>query len=150
VGSIPIGCAMLLPADPAPGFLNRDEPVRLRPRAPVNCVWVNGRLPALEAGEWRFESSRADHLGDGCDGSMPVLQTERRGSIPRSPTIMRYQNGVLSFFCLLRRKHMNAQAVQDAGKVRLGGYAPTLAPSHDAGKVRLGGYAPTIAPADKK
>jgi hypothetical protein len=45
---------------------------------------------------------------------------------------------------------MDAQTLQDAGKVRLGGYAPTLAPSHDAGKVRLGGYAPTIAPADKK
>jgi hypothetical protein len=38
--------------------------------------------------------------------------------------------------------------IADAGKVRLGGYAPTLAPSAvDAGKVRLGGYAPTLAPA---
>lgn len=33
------------------------------------------------------------------------------------------------------------------GKVRLGGYAPTLAPTADAGKVRLGGYAPTLSPA---
>lgn len=41
-------------------------------------------------------------------------------------------------------------SVADAGKVRLGGYAPTLAPTHDAGKVRLGGYASTIAPANKK
>ena len=35
----------------------------------------------------------------------------------------------------------------DAGKVRLGGYAPTLA-TVDASKVRLGGYAPTLATAD--
>ena len=34
-------------------------------------------------------------------------------------------------------------SVVDAGKVRLGGYAPTLATA-DAGKVRLGGYAPTL------
>ena len=40
-----------------------------------------------------------------------------------------------------------AAAVTDSGKVRLGGYAPTLAPTADAGKVRLGGYAPTLPPA---
>jgi len=34
--------------------------------------------------------------------------------------------------------------VTDASKVRLGGYAPTLATT-DASKVRLGGYAPTLA-----
>ena len=38
-------------------------------------------------------------------------------------------------------------SVADFGKVRLGGYAPTLAPTADAGKVRLGGYAPTLPPA---
>jgi hypothetical protein len=31
-------------------------------------------------------------------------------------------------------------------KVRLGAYAPTLAPTADASKVRLGAYAPTLAP----
>jgi hypothetical protein len=30
--------------------------------------------------------------------------------------------------------------------VRLGAYAPTLAPVADAGKVRLGAYAPTLRP----
>ena len=34
-------------------------------------------------------------------------------------------------------------AIADAGKVRLGGFAPTLATA-DAGKVRLGGFAPTL------
>jgi len=35
----------------------------------------------------------------------------------------------------------------DAGKVRLGGFAPALAPATaDAGKVRLGGFAPALAP----
>ncbi len=38
-------------------------------------------------------------------------------------------------------------AVADAGKVRRGAYAPTLAPVGDAGKVRLGAYAPTLRPA---
>ena len=32
----------------------------------------------------------------------------------------------------------------DAGKVRLGGFAPTLSTA-DASKVRLGGFAPTLA-----
>jgi hypothetical protein len=32
----------------------------------------------------------------------------------------------------------------DASKVRLGGFAPTLA-TVDASKVRLGGFAPTLA-----
>jgi hypothetical protein len=36
--------------------------------------------------------------------------------------------------------------VADAGKVRLGAFAPTLAPTADAGKVRLGAFAPTLAP----
>ena len=40
-----------------------------------------------------------------------------------------------------------APASTDAGKVRLGGMAPTLA-STDAGKVRLGGMAPTLASTD--
>jgi hypothetical protein len=37
----------------------------------------------------------------------------------------------------------------DAGKVRLGGMSPALAPpaTVDAGKVRLGGMAPALAPA---
>ena len=34
--------------------------------------------------------------------------------------------------------------IADAGKVRIGGCAPTLATA-DAGKVRLGGCAPTLA-----
>ncbi len=40
-------------------------------------------------------------------------------------------------------------AIADAGKVRLGGYAPSLAPvAADAGKVRLvGDYGPTLPPA---
>jgi hypothetical protein len=45
----------------------------------------------------------------------------------------------------------SAEAVADAGKVRLGGYAPSLPPVRisaeavaDAGKVRLGGYAPSL------
>lgn len=98
-----------------------------------------------------FDSSRADHLGDGCDGSIPVLQTERQGSTPWSPTILTSRllmtrippasNGV---------SYMSTHAsVQDNGKVRLGAYAPTLAPTADAGKVRLGAYAPTLAPAKK-
>ena len=37
-------------------------------------------------------------------------------------------------------------AVDDAGRVRLGAYAPTLAPTTDAGKVRLGAYAPSLPP----
>lgn len=36
---------------------------------------------------------------------------------------------------------------KDSGKVRLGGYAPTLGHA-DAGKVRLGGYAPTLGQTD--
>jgi len=41
--------------------------------------------------------------------------------------------------------------IADAGKVRLGGYAPTLPPAiADTGKVRLGGYAPTLPPAPKR
>ena len=36
------------------------------------------------------------------------------------------------------------KSVQDFGKVALGGFAPTLAPTHDSGKVRLGGFAPTL------
>ena len=37
-------------------------------------------------------------------------------------------------------------SVADAGKVRLGGFAPTLSPATaDSGKVRLGGFAPTLA-----
>ena len=62
------------------------------------------------------------------------------------------------------RRHAPTLApVTDAGKVRLGAYAPrsprsrtparcvsapwpTLAPVADAGKVRLGAYAPTLAP----
>ena len=43
----------------------------------------------------------------------------------------------------------NIAAVVDAGKVRLGGFAPTLAPTADAAKVRLGGFAPTLAPASR-
>ena len=46
--------------------------------------------------------------------------------------------------------HMNTTALvatADAGKVRLGAYAPTLATA-DAGKVRLGAYAPTLMIAD--
>jgi hypothetical protein len=46
---------------------------------------------------------------------------------------------------------VSAEAVADAGKVRLGGYAPSLPPVRisaeavtDAGKVRLGGYAPSL------
>ena len=35
----------------------------------------------------------------------------------------------------------------DAGKVRMGGFAPTLA-TVDASKVRMGGFAPTLATAD--
>lgn len=42
------------------------------------------------------------------------------------------------------------QSVKDNGRVKLGGFAPTLAPTHDAGKVRLGGFSPSVAPADKK
>ena len=34
--------------------------------------------------------------------------------------------------------------IADAGKVRLGAFAPTLATA-DAGKVRLGAFAPTLA-----
>lgn len=46
---------------------------------------------------------------------------------------------------------MNAAAqVADNGKVRLGGFAPTLAPTHDTGKVRLGGFSPSLPPAPKK
>ena len=37
--------------------------------------------------------------------------------------------------------------IADAGKVRLGGCAPSLATA-DAGKVRLGGCAPSLATAD--
>lgn len=36
-------------------------------------------------------------------------------------------------------------SVADAGKVRLGGFAPTLSTT-DAGKVRLGGFAPPLPP----
>jgi hypothetical protein len=46
---------------------------------------------------------------------------------------------------------VSAEAIADAGKVRLGGYAPSLPPVRvsaeaiaDAGKVRLGGYAPSL------
>jgi hypothetical protein len=46
---------------------------------------------------------------------------------------------------------ISAEAVADTGKVRLGGYAPSLPPVRisaeavtDAGKVRLGGYAPSL------
>lgn len=35
----------------------------------------------------------------------------------------------------------------DTSKVRLGGFAPTLATA-DASKVKLGGFAPTLATAD--
>jgi hypothetical protein len=35
----------------------------------------------------------------------------------------------------------------DAGKVRVGGFAPTLATA-DASKVRMGGFAPRLATAD--
>ena len=38
------------------------------------------------------------------------------------------------------------KTVADAGKVRLGAFAPTIAPTHDAGKVRLGAFAPVLAP----
>lgn len=31
--------------------------------------------------------------------------------------------------------------VEDAGNVRLGGFAPTINPTHDTGKVRMGGGA---------
>ena len=37
--------------------------------------------------------------------------------------------------------------IADAGKVRLGGMSPALAPTIDAGKVRLGGMAPSLATA---
>ena len=41
----------------------------------------------------------------------------------------------------------SAAPVADAGKVRLGGMAPTLNPATDAGKVRLGGaYGPDASP----
>lgn len=33
---------------------------------------------------------------------------------------------------------------KDTGKVRLGGFSPSL-PTTDLGKVRLGGFAPTLA-----
>jgi hypothetical protein len=49
-------------------------------------------------------------------------------------------------FRMMRHPTATTAAVTDTGKVRLGGYAPTLAPTADAGKVRLGGYAPTLAP----
>jgi hypothetical protein len=39
-----------------------------------------------------------------------------------------------------------AAAIIDSGKVRLGAFAPTLAPTTDAGKVRLGAFAPALAP----
>ena len=39
-----------------------------------------------------------------------------------------------------------AAAIIDSGKVRLGAFAPALAPTTDAGKVRLGAFAPTLAP----
>ena len=39
--------------------------------------------------------------------------------------------------------------VADAGKVRLGGFAPTL-PTADSGKVRLGGFAPSLPPAQRR
>jgi len=39
-------------------------------------------------------------------------------------------------------------AIADAGKVRLGAFAPTLATA-DTGKVRLGAFAPTLATADE-
>ncbi len=38
-------------------------------------------------------------------------------------------------------------SVLDFGKVRLGAFAPTLAPTTDAAKVRLGAFAPTLQPA---
>ena len=42
---------------------------------------------------------------------------------------------------------ISATTIADIGKVRLGGFAPTLAPATvDTGKVRLGGFAPTLAP----
>jgi hypothetical protein len=45
---------------------------------------------------------------------------------------------------------ISAMIVADIDKVRLGGYAPSLAPATaDAGKVRLGGYAPSLAPSGK-
>ena len=37
--------------------------------------------------------------------------------------------------------------IADAGKIRLGGAAPTL-PTADAGRVRLGGAAPALPTAD--
>ncbi|HJS86819.1 MAG TPA: hypothetical protein VJ779_15295 [Acetobacteraceae bacterium] len=41
----------------------------------------------------------------------------------------------------------SANIIADAGKVRLGGFAPALAPATaDAGKVRLGGFAPALPP----
>ncbi len=40
---------------------------------------------------------------------------------------------------------VSAMTIADAGKVRLGGFAPSLAPATaDAGKVRLGGFAPAL------
>ena len=37
-----------------------------------------------------------------------------------------------------------SSATTDAGKVRLGAFAPTLPTTADAGKVRLGAFAPTL------
>ena len=45
---------------------------------------------------------------------------------------------------------LGGAAIADAGKVRLGGHAPSLPPvrisTTDAGKVRLGGHAPSLPP----
>jgi hypothetical protein len=38
------------------------------------------------------------------------------------------------------------QNVADSGKVRVGAFAPTLAPTTDAGRVRLGAFAPSLPP----
>ena len=37
-------------------------------------------------------------------------------------------------------------AVIHSGKVRLGAFAPTLAPTGDIGKISLGAFAPTLPP----
>jgi hypothetical protein len=46
---------------------------------------------------------------------------------------------------------LSAEATADVGKVRIGGYAPSLPPvrlsadaTTDVGKVRIGGYAPSL------
>ncbi len=80
-------------------------------------------------------------------GSAPALATADAGKVRRPAALATADAGKVS----ARRPASGARALPpvdaDAGKVRLGGSAPTLATA-DAGKVRLGGSAPTLATAE--